>query len=40
VIAESFWRSEPAAALRGFGVVFFPSAARRSFNSRNPESGM
>ena len=40
VMRESFWRSEPAAALRGFGVGFFPSATRRSFSSRKPESGM
>ena len=37
---EFFWRTEPAAALRGFGVGFLPSATSRSFSSRKPESGM
>ena len=40
VIPESFCRSEPAAALRGFGAGFLPSATSRSFSSRKPESGM
>ena len=40
VTDESFCRSEPAAALRGFGVVFFPSAASRSLSARKPDSGM
>ena len=40
MIDESFWRSEPAAALRGFGAGFLPSAASRSFSARKPESGM
>ena len=40
VICEFFCRSEPAAALRGFGVVFLPSAANRSFSATKPESGM
>ena len=40
VIDESFCRSEPAAALRGFGVGFFPSATSRSFRRLKPESGM
>ncbi len=40
VIDESFWRREPAAALRGFGVAFFSSATRRSFSARKPERGM
>ena len=39
VIDESFCRSEPAAALRGFGVGFFPSAMRRSFSSLKPLIG-
>ncbi len=39
VMAESFCRSEPAAALRGFGVGFFPSAISRSLRSLKPESG-
>ena len=33
-------RTEPAAALRGFGVGFFPSATSRSLSRRKPESGM
>ena len=40
VIDESFWRSEPAAALRGFGASFCAVPASRSFSSRKPESGM
>ena len=40
VIEESFWRSDPAAALRGFGASFWPSSATRSFSSRKPASGM
>ena len=39
VICEFSCLSEPAAALRGFGAVFFPSAARRSFSLTNAESG-
>ena len=39
VIGESFCRSEPAAAFRGFGVGFFPSATSRSLSSLKPESG-
>jgi hypothetical protein len=30
----------PAAALRGFGVGFLPSATSRSFSLRKPDSGM
>ena len=37
---ESFCRSEPADALRGFGAGGKPSAANRSFIARKPESGM
>ena len=40
VIDESFWRSEPAAAFRGFGASFWPARRCRSFSSRKPESGM
>ena len=40
VICEFFCRSEPAAALRGFGVVFLPSEASRSLSSTKPDSGM
>ena len=40
VIEESFWRNDPAAALRGFGVAFFPSATSRSFSLLKPDSGM
>ncbi len=40
VIAGFFWRSEPAAALRGFGVGFLSSATSRSFSSRKPDRGM
>ena len=40
VIPESFWRSEPAEALRGFGAGGLPSATRRSFIARKPDSGM
>ncbi len=40
VMPESFWRSEPADALRGFGAGGLPSAAKRSFIARKPESGM
>jgi hypothetical protein len=29
VMLESFWRRDPAAAFRGFGAVFLPSAACR-----------
>jgi hypothetical protein len=39
VIDESFWRSDPAAALRGFGVGFFPSLTSRSFSSLKPLIG-
>src|SRR5438270_324138 len=38
-MAEFFWRSDPAAALRGFGASFWFVPARRSFSSRNPEMG-
>jgi hypothetical protein len=37
---ESFWRSEPAAALRGFGAGALPCATSRSLNSRKPLRGM
>ena len=40
MIEGSFWRSDPAAALRGLGVGFLPSSTRRSFSSRKPERGM
>ena len=40
VTSEFFCRTEPAAALRGFGVGFFPSETRRSFRFRKPDSGM
>ena len=40
VIDESFCRSDPADALRGFGAGGFPSATSRSLKSRKPESGM
>ena len=40
MIAEFFWRSDPAAAFRGFGATFFPSATSRSLNALKPESGM
>src|SRR5207302_1036174 len=33
-------RAEPAAAFRGFGAVFVPSAASRSLKALKPESGM
>ena len=36
---ESFWRSEPAAALRGFGASFWFVPASRSFSSLKPEIG-
>jgi len=39
VIDESFCRSDPAAALRGFGVGFFPSAISRSLSSLKPLIG-
>jgi hypothetical protein len=35
VTSGFFWRSDPAAAFRGFGAVRLPSAARRSFSRRN-----
>ena len=35
----SFWRSEPAAAFRGFGASFWPVPASRALSSRNPEIG-
>ena len=38
MIGESFCRSEPAAALRGFGAGFLPSATSRSFSSRSPRA--
>jgi hypothetical protein len=40
VFSGSFCRNEPAAAFRGFGVGFFPSATSRSFSFTKPESGM
>ncbi len=40
VIAGSSCRTEPAAALRGFGAAFLPSASCFSVNALNPESGM
>jgi len=40
VIVESFCRSEPAAAFRGFGHVAFSSAASASLAARKPSSGM
>ncbi len=36
---ESSWRSEPAAALRGFGAGFLPAATSCSFSRANAESG-
>ena len=39
MIAEFFCRSEPAAALRGFGASFWPVPASRSFSARKPEIG-
>src|SRR6266498_1043864 len=39
VTRGSFWRSEPAAALRGLANGAFPSATRRSFNSSNTRTG-
>ena len=38
--ASSSAGTEPAAAFRGFGVGFLPSATSRSFSFRKPESGM
>ena len=40
VICGFFCRTEPAAALRGFGVGFFPSETSRSLSLRKPDSGM
>ena len=39
VTAGSFWRSEPAAELRGFMKVGRPAAARSSFTRAKPSSG-
>ena len=40
VMLGSSCRTEPAAALRGFGAARFPSAACLSVKARNPSSGM
>ena len=39
VMAGSFWRSEPAAALRGFTKVFAPLDSSRSFISAKSSLG-
>ena len=40
MIDESFWRSEPADALRGFGAILSLVRAARSLSALKPESGM
>jgi len=40
VIAGSFWRSDPAAELRGLTNTFSPAARWRSFNAANSAVGM
>ena len=40
MIDGSSWRTDPAAALRGFGAARLPSAACFSVNVLNPDSGM
>ncbi len=40
MILESFWRSDPAAELRGLAKVFSPASSWRALSCSNDDTGM